>query len=422
MWILALGGVLACALFSEPQDSGLGPSYGDCDPDIKVPTGVLADVDTVDADRHQDVLGAAPTPFHVHYSWPDRDPSRSGAFLWRTDVDTLATQIQISKTSAWPDGAEVVHGRSFLFGSGTVGEGTHRMHEVRLCGTLEPNTTYTYRVGGEGAWSPAYEFSTPGAPGTFESFRVAMAGDSRGAYDTWEASLVAMEAHDPDFYLFSGDMVQLGINQAEWDAWFDASGELFASKALVTAHGNHEFLAQNYFAQFAFPGNEEWFAIDYGNLLLLTLNDTVAGKELVETVQPEFMDAVLSASDSDWQIAMHHQAAYSACTVHGSSEAVQDAWVPVWDAHEVDLVLAGHNHIYERSVPIRDGVEAADGTVYVVSGGAGAPLYSDVDESWFGAVANPIEHYVILDFTPGRIEAVVRDLEGNVLDQFVIER
>ena len=35
---------------------------------------------------------------------------------------------------------------------GEVGSGPYRVHEVRLCGTLTPGTTYSYRVGGEGAW------------------------------------------------------------------------------------------------------------------------------------------------------------------------------------------------------------------------------------------------------------------------------
>ena len=103
-----------------------------------------------------------------------------------------------------------------------------------------------------------------------------------------------------------------------------------------------------------------------------------------------------------WKLAMHHRSAYSACTTHGSYGLVRDAWVPMFDKHGVDVVFAGHNHIYERSVPIRGGQEVApaDGTTYVVSGGAGAPLYTRHDDLWFGNVVEPIEHYVIVDVSP----------------------
>jgi hypothetical protein len=73
-------------------------------------------------------------------------------------------------------------------------------------------------------------------------------------------------------------------------------------------------------------------------------------------------------------------------------------------------------------VPIRGDREAApgEGTVYLVSGGAGADLYDEHDDSWFGAVANPIEHYVIGDFGPEEASFVVRDLAGNEIDRFIV--
>ena len=64
----------------------------------------------------------------------------------------------------------------------------------------------------------------------------------------------------------------------------------------------------------------------------------------------------------------------------------------------------------------------ADGTVYLVSGGAGAPLYTETAEEWFGHVANPIEHYLIADFGPTEVTVTVRDLDGNVIDEFTKPR
>ena len=417
--LLALSG---CRFYQDDAgDSSPPPAlpYGACDPVILIPSGVLVD-SHIPAEPHQAVFGAEPEPWHVRYQWPSMDPSRSAAFLWRTDVDTLASQIRIAPTREWPNGAETLDGASFLFGSGTVGQGEQRIHELRLCETLEPATTYTYQVGGEGHWSGEISFTTPGPPGSFDTFRVAFAGDSRGAYDTWEQMIKAMETHAPDFYVFSGDMVELGVNQEEWDAWFDAGDTVFGSKAMVPAHGNHEFLAQAYFAQFALPGNEEWFAIQYGGLLLLTLNDTVRGNEEVSVIQAGFIDETLSAYPSQWKLAQHHQAAYSSSGTHGSKASVRDAWVPLFDKHNVNLVVAGHNHVYERSVPIFQDSESPTGTTYMVSGGAGAPLYTSQDEQWFSAVFNPIHHYVIADFSAEQVDVVARDLDGNVIDSFTL--
>ena len=47
----------------------------------------------------------------------------------------------------------------------------------------------------------------------------------------------------------------------------------------------------------------------------------------------------------------------------------------------MDLVLSGHDHDYERSKPMRGATPGA-GTVYVVVGSSGAPLYDNGSDVW----------------------------------------
>jgi 3',5'-cyclic AMP phosphodiesterase CpdA len=231
-----------------------------------------------------------------------------------------------------------------------------------------------------------------------------------------------MEAAQPDLYLFSGDMVELGAFQDEWDAWFTASGDVFARKLLVPAHGNHEFLAQNYFAQLGLPGNEQWFAVEYGDMLIMSLNDTVSNPEDIQTLQVRFLEEELAATSARWKTAVHHQPAYSTCTRHGSDEVLRGDWEPVFEELGVDVVIAGHNHIYERSVPIREGVERplGQGTLYLVSGGAGASLYQESEADWFNQVANPVEHYMIAEFSAEGVATTVYDSNDTVIDTFFL--
>lgn len=399
---------------TPPTDPG--PLGTECTEDIVVPQSSIGTIgDPVVADPHTAVYGAAPDPLMVRYSWPGNDPSTSASFLWRTDNDTKASLLELGAAGT---GRVRVLGASFLF-DGTPEE--YRIHEVKLCDRLEPGTTYQYRVGGDDHWSPMYTFRTPEAPGTFDTFRVGFVGDSRGSYEEWAQIFAAMDSYDPDFFVFTGDAVGYGANQDEWDAWFRATGDVLASKAFVPAHGNHEGLATNYFAQMSLPGNEQWFTIKYGNLHLVVLNDTATG---VTTLSDEarYIDRSFAEAVPGYVgVAAHHQGLYATCTNHGSNETLRDLWAPHYDTWGVRLVVNGHNHLYERSVPIRGGVEVpmTDGAVYVTTGGAGAPLYRTVDpDEWFGNVANPIEHFVIADFGPTGIHVVARDLAGNVIDEF----
>ncbi len=409
----------ACSFYEkDPVDTAGDVGAATCDEKVYLPISLSELTNATVADAHTDTYGASPTPFQVVLGWPASDPSTSASFVWRTDNDTLASVVE------WGEGTTLTERQEgYTFESGGRNS-LIRVHEVKLCGRLKPNTQYSYRVGGDSSWSPTYSFTTPGAPGSFDTYTVAIAGDSRGSYETWGALVDAMETHAPDLYIFSGDMVELGTNQDEWDAWFAASGDVFARKPFLPAVGNHEFLAPNYFAQFSLPGAELYFSADYGDMHLVSLADMNVDQELVYGEINNWLDADLAAAVGRFSVVEHHFPAYSTCTTHGSNTLVRDAWVPTFEKHGVDLVVSGHNHIYERSVPIEADAEVArgDGTVYVVSGGAGAPLYEETENSWFGAVANPIEHYIIAEAAGDTVSFTAYDLAGNVIDTFEVPK
>ncbi|TQJ90206.1 hypothetical protein FBY22_0979 [Streptomyces sp. SLBN-31] len=88
--------------------------------------------------------------------------------------------------------------------------------------------------------------------------------------------------------------------------------------------------------------------------------------------------------------------AYSTST-HASDGGVRAEWLPLFARHQVDLVINGHNHVYERTDAVRGGAvgravpigastdPTRDGTVYVTAGGGGRDLYgfpSGVRESY----------------------------------------
>jgi hypothetical protein len=64
----------------------------------------------------------------------------------------------------------------------------------------------------------------------------------------------------------------------------------------------------------------------------------------------------------DWIVAQMHQiACSSSATGNGSDLGIRQAWLPLFDSYQVDLVLNGHDHDYERSFPCR-GFDSMAGT------------------------------------------------------------
>ena len=87
--------------------------------------------------------------------------------------------------------------------------------------------------------------------------------------------------------------------------------------------------------------------------------------------------------------------------MHSSEGGVRANWAPLFDKYSVDLVINGHNHIYERTDPIKGGsatmsapigstvTPATHGTTYITAGAGGTSLYNfSAADSYEGNVDN----------------------------------
>ena len=103
---------------------------------------------------------------------------------------------------------------------------------------------------------------------------------------------------------------------------------------------------------------------------------------------------------------------------------LQTAWSPIEEENGVVLDLAGHNHNYERSVPLRGGqqTDVANGTTYVVSAGAGADLYGNDMSQSFTTAAVADNNWVLVEIDGGSLALTAYDMSGNVIDTFSASR
>ena len=353
-------------------------------------------------------------PVSVHLTFPAEDAARNVAVSWTTGIDTRVSDVELGDS---PDELNrTFRGHSFTYWS----LDDRVVHEVHLCG-LEPSRTYYYRAGGAGVWSDVYSFTTAPDYGSEERFTFGLTGDTR--HDTnepWGQAAQAMHEAGAEFILFTGDAVETGTVQAQWDSWFAAGTPYLAEMPFVPANGNHDLFTLNYSGQFALPHIEDNFYVRYGNAIIISLNDFPIHDPLALTRSTrEFLDQTLTEhADATWKVVINHRAFFSASS-HGSQEDVQDAWLDLIDEHEVDLVFNGHDHNYERSVPIRNEAEVpfGDGTIFVVAAGVGAPLYDNGTE-WHTHVSEMIPSFGIVEVDGDTLEFTAYRLDGTVLDEF----
>jgi Purple acid Phosphatase, N-terminal domain/Calcineurin-like phosphoesterase len=82
--------------------------------------------------------------------------------------------------------------------------------------------------------------------------------------------------------------------------------------------------------------------------------DFAAGTPNLQTLWLErTLRAARQDPETDMIVIFMHQCALSSAMANGSDLGIRQAWLPLFDEYEVDLVLSGHEHNYERSYPVR---------------------------------------------------------------------
>jgi 3',5'-cyclic AMP phosphodiesterase CpdA len=128
--------------------------------------------------------------------------------------------------------------------------------------------------------------------------------------------------------------------------------------------------------------------------------------------QLSWLRGALAASTAPWKVAALHHPPYSSGG-RGSILAVREVLEPLFVEFGVDLVLTGHDHHYERTVPL-------DGVIYVVSG-AGSKL-REAGSSDFTAVSENMLQFMIAEATPDTLRLQSVGVDGAVIDEFTLER
>jgi 3',5'-cyclic AMP phosphodiesterase CpdA len=225
-------------------------------------------------------------------------------------------------------------------------------------------------------------------------------------------AVAAVESFRPLFHLLNGDLCYADLNpESQPQVWRDFGSNCQASaayRAWMPCPGNHEIEFGNgpqglasYLTRYTLPDNGvpgfrgRWYSFRVGSALFVSLDADdvvyqdagafVAGPDPLTPVagsaippgtsfyvrgysggaQTAWLERTLAAARADtsidWIIAqMHQDAVSSSATGNGSDLGIRQAWLPLFDRYEVDLVLCGHDHDYERSFPVR-GFDAVAG-------------------------------------------------------------
>jgi len=170
-----------------------------------------------------------------------------------------------------------------------------------------------------------------------------------------------------EFVLMVGDNLYGGEKPADYKSKFeDVYRPLIDQQVkFYAALGNHDEPAQRFYEHFNMEG-KEYYRFTSGNVAFYALNSNYMDKKQVDWLQSE-----LAKDRSEWKIAFFHHPPYSSGGKHGSDTSLRKVVEPIFVQHNVNVVLAGHEHFYERIKPQK-------GIFYFISGAGGKLRRGDV--------------------------------------------
>ncbi|MBV7295479.1 metallophosphoesterase family protein [Corynebacterium sp. TAE3-ERU12] len=360
-----------------------------------------------------------------------RSPSENTSVEYRTGNGQLISVPAITK--------DEYDGRFFQF--------------VELTG-LAGGTEYTYRVRLGDQHSQWYRFTT--AANSHEPFDVLYVGDAQNGLTThWPITAHTALNDNPEAKLLlqGGDMINHSGQDKQWSDWYNGIGPEAPNTPMLTALGNHEIwlkddgpdpTARAYRNHFTHPLNgpaqfpDSSFYVDYQGVRIVVLT----GNYLGYSAQAAFLERALATNPHQWSLVMLHQPIINS-TDKRVDPAQLAAFAPVIEAHDVDLVLTGHDHSYARGhLTSSNKGDLVSGPVYLTAT-AGSKFYptSEDNLSWklFGAQrevwAQGLSTYQRLHFSGCALEVTAtvtvtddadivssNGVTDGVLDQFTIDK
>jgi hypothetical protein len=296
-------------------------------------------------------------------------------------------------------------------------------HEALFEG-LEPGAGYEYTVV-TGVAEESGSFNTAPPPGE-GPIRFLVMGDNRTDAEAHAAVIAAMQNHEAELVLNTGDMVANGALDSDWQELFDVEGPLLRNTPLFPAMGNHELYLRgvglpSYLRYTRVPDElsdaETYYGFDWGPVRFLMLDSNDAWED-PELPQRRWLEQQLDAAKSAEHVAhvivaMHHGPVSS--NRHGSHQGMVDSGVlQLLRLSGVALVLSGHDHAYERG--------DAHGVKYIVTGGGGAPLYNRNDPLPFQHRFEASHHFLVIEASRERVEVFVRRVDDSILEHCAFDR
>jgi 3',5'-cyclic AMP phosphodiesterase CpdA len=263
-------------------------------------------------------------------------------------------------------------------------------------------------------WSvTAQELTLPSAP---NSVKFAAIGDTgsgdREQFDV-ATQMVGFRAKFPfDFVIMLGDNLYGGQGPTDlakkfsqpYKALLDAGVKFYATL------GNHDDPVNRQFPPWNM-GGQLYYTYAIKNVRFFALDSNK-----VDQKEVAWLENALKGAQEDWKICYFHHPLYSDGGTHGSAIDIRVVLEPLFVTYGVNVVFAGHDHIYERITPQK-------GIYHFVEGASGQLRKGDTRRSAMNAKSFDQDmSFMLVEIAGDQMAFQVVSRTGTTVDSGTIQR
>jgi hypothetical protein len=227
------------------------------------------------------------------------------------------------------------------------------------------------------------------------------------------------ERFDGDI-LLAGDLAYPSGTMEEFKQCFEPSFGRFRSR-MRASPGNHDYVASvaadsyfSYFGDRSGPNRLGYYSFRAAEWTVLMLNSNVPINKA--SAQYAFVRTTMQQAPTRCTMAVLHHP-FDSSGINGPTPSLRDVWELMYNLGG-DVVIAGHDHLYERHAPVDTDQRRDDakGIRQFTVGTGGAPLYNKVRQAlnseYFAATWGMLR----IKLDPALYQWQFMDMNGNVID------
>lgn len=207
------------------------------------------------------------------------------------------------------------------------------------------------------------------------SVRFAVIGDmgtgDSPQYDIARRMVEARQAFPFEFVIMLGDNIYGGNSARDYQKKFELPYKALIDSGVnfYAALGNHDNAGERFYKPFNMNGSN-YYVFKKANVYFFALDSNYMDPKQLGWIDSQFQNA----GKVDWKICYFHHPLYSSGKKHGPETDLRLLLEPKLITYGVDVVFAGHEHVYERLKPQR-------GILYFTEGASGQLRKGNLESS-----------------------------------------